>query len=196
MIFHKRNYRFNDEIFKIYKKFPDKYTLSLEDVEKLSKIHTERILMPKKPIFDEKFKFCGHTEKAIDAYHKENLKRMNMGKFIEELFLLKKDLLTLNYEQVEICDLNYENYIYSDGIYIIDPGSYKILSSRHFSEILNQVRLNEFVINDILLRITKLSSAQKEKIIKHFPIGEYISDVLEYDIDPTQTVLKYIKSIV
>jgi len=58
-------YRFDNKVYKFYKEVCLKYRLDKKSVEYLSKIKTNRLLLPKDVIYDENKEFFGYSMKYI-----------------------------------------------------------------------------------------------------------------------------------
>ena len=186
-------YKFDNRVFKLYKKICLKYRLDEKGVKYLSKIPTKRILLPKEIIYDENHEFFGYTMKHIRHDDKEEISNLKKEKLLKELFFIKKDLLLLKENNVFIDDLCDNNFVFNNGIYFIDPGSYEInkTKSKEYIEIINREKMNNFIINYILFSDYKIKINERKKINKYFPLNEYIYEVLKKDIKQKELVKDY-----
>ncbi len=190
-------YKFGNDVFKIYKTSCFKQRLSENDVDFLSKINTKRILLPEDKIY-ENGRFNGYVMPYIKPGSKDSIKKLKMNSLMYELKALKEDLLNLKENNVMINDIHIDNYIFNGSMYFIDPGSYTIndkLSSRYI-EIINREMMYDFIIDRVFLKSTNTPKIKREKLTKHLPIDEYMCDTLDYDIDPNETLMHYVKRIV
>ena len=190
-------YRFRDEVFKIYK---DNRVLKSKLDEKSAKymknIKTKRIIMPKRLIYDRNDNFCGYTLPYLDNCQKSILKRKKMTDIINELKLIEDDLLLLKEKSIDLEDFTLDNFIVNKGLYIIDPGSHEVSTyDKRLLETINKHRYLEFMINKVFPLVVRLNSDEKKKL-NDYIAGEYLTDVLDYDIKENDTLKKYIKRIV
>lgn len=169
-------YRVFNEAFKIYKPYSRKTRLNEKSAEHLSKIQTDRILMPKELIYDEINFFIGYTMPFLESYSKENIKKMKALELKKEIEKIKVDSEILSKNNVEIFDLHLDNLIFNDkGLYIIDPGSYKIKNFDCYY--LDEFNMNE--INELFLKLLKFSlKLTKAKVNELQKICSY-SDITE-----------------
>lgn len=191
-------YRFNNLVFKFYKEICFKYRLSETNIKKLSKIQTKRILLPKDVIYDENNKFFGYTMKYVKPIEKEEINEIKMDRILKELLLIKKDLLLLKENNVFIDDLCDSNFIYNNGFYLIDPGSYEINKkrSKEYIEVMNRELMNDFIIRFVLFRNHKFTLDERRKINEYYPINEYIDSKIKKEIDNKELVKEYAKRII
>ena len=145
-------YKFDKYAFKINKEICFKYRLDEKSVKYLSKIQTKRILLPKEPIYDENHEFYGYIMKYIEPTEKDNIKNITLSKLLKELKIIKNDLLLLKDNNVFIDDLCENNFIYNNGIYLIDPGSFEINRRRssEYIQIINREIMSDFIIKYVL----------------------------------------------
>ena len=132
-------YRYRDEVFKLHKDERQmKFKLDEKTANYLSKIKTKRIMMPRKLIYDTNDNFCGYTLLYLESHQKEILRRRKMEDIIKELKLIEEDLITLKEYNVDLEDFTLDNFIVNKGLYMIDPGSYKVSKDdKRLTEIIN-----------------------------------------------------------
>lgn len=191
-------YRFKDEVLKVYKDYCRKDRLDLESVKTLSKIKSKRILLPKKPLYDEDRNFNGYVMNYIESYALSNISKMKMAKFLEELGYFQEDLKVFAENRIDIDDVNRDNMGYNGGIYLRDPGSYIIQKDWSFAMVMksNQKKINEFFCEEVIIPTISLSKREKANIKEHFLDSDsYIGDVMAVEAKPEETVRSYVKRI-
>lgn len=195
-----RVYRHKDEALKIYKTYCVKIRLDEIDTLKLSMINTNRLLLPRRIIRNpDTGHFIGYTTKFLYSSKIEDILNMQMGQFMSELGLLRDDVFNLGDYGVKVTDFNLRNTVYSDGIYLVDPGSYwvrdKDLSS-DFREKIKRDNLANFnwYVKSSLLKGVKLD-CDLEDIVSEYPDRDicYIGDVIGNSFRAGETVKEYIK---
>ena len=191
-------YKFDKEVYKINKEICLKYRLDEDSVNYLSKIPTKRILLPKESIYDENYEFNGYTMKYIKSNKKDDIKNITISKLLKELKTIKNDLLLLKDNNVFIDDLCEDNFIYNNGIYLIDPGSFEINKerSKEYIEIINREIMHDFIIKYVLFRSYKLNIKQIRKLYELFPLNEYLSDILNKESNKKQLINEYTDRII
>ena len=190
-------YRLNDEVFKIHKNDRQiKFKLDEETAKYLSNIKTKRIIMPKKIIYDVKSNFCGYTLPYLESYQKAILRRKKMDEIVEELKLIEQDLILLKEHNVDLEDFTLDNFIVNRGLYMIDPGSYKVSKDdKKYTEIVNKQKYLEFMINEVFPIAVRLNKKQKRELSNYIG-GEYISEIFDHNYEEDDTLRKYLKRIV
>lgn len=191
-------YRIKDKAVKIYNKECYKNRLDEETVEYFKTIKTNRLLLPIDTVYDENKKFNGHTTKFIEVGNKQAIRRMKISKFLKEIQLLIDDTKLLTELGITICDFDYEDILYGDGIYYCDSGSFernKKFSSRKIEEA-NKEEIHKLIIDELLCPVCNLSKKQLSKLKEMILSGEYISDIFSYEeYKQTDTVSSFIKRI-
>ena len=193
-------YKMGDTVLKIHHDYPNRDILSEDNCKRLSKIETDRILLPKDIVYDEDGKYLGYTVKYINS-EEPKIKNLKIGNLINEFYVLEKEVKQLDEEYVLLEDLNYLNTIYSNGFYLCDPGKYSFvddLDKRRFLSCFNRDTINYYEINELLFRLFKFSNKDKIKISDTlFKYGEYVSEIIEnIGYDPEEDVKTYFKRIV
>ena len=191
-------YKIKDKAVKIYNKECYKNRLDEETVEYFKTIKTNRLLLPIDTVYDENKKFNGHTTKFIEVGNKQAIRRMKISKFLKEIQLLIDDTKLLTELGITICDFDYEDILYGDGIYYCDSGSFernKKFSSRKIEEA-NKEEIHKLIIDELLCPVCNLSKKQLSKLKEMILSGEYISDIFSYEeYKQTDTVSSFIKRI-
>ena len=191
-------YKIKDKAVKIYNKQCYKNRLDEETVEYFKNIKTDRILLPIDTVYDENKKFSGLTTKFIDVGNKQTIRRMKMPKFIKEIQLLINDTKLLTELGITICDFDYEDILYGDGIYYCDSGSFeknKKMTSRKIEEA-NKEEIHKLIIDELLCPVCQLNKKQLSKLKELILSGEYISDIFSCEeYKPNESVLSFIKRI-
>ncbi len=159
-------YYCNKKALKIYKNYCKGIRLSEKDALYLQKINTERFLLPRDIIYDINNNFIGYTTSYIMGYSKENIKKLKLDFLKKELLILKKDIEELSKHNISIFDIENYNFILGDGIYLIDPGSYRIEDYNTLEYNLRYLR--SFIINEILLLSRRLTIRERDLINKNF----------------------------
>lgn len=186
--------------FKIHDEFPDKQYLSEQDCNDLTKISTSRIILPKKLIYDEDGKYIGYTKDYIEV-KKFNLRKITVGDVIREFNLLEDDCQILCDNDVEIMDLQIDNTILSDGIYLCDPGSFVIRRSgihKRFLKSFNWETMRDYEYNDIFKRVLKLKSYEIKALKQFYNYNDcyFVSEIFESTCDDYDENFKqYIKRL-
>ena len=192
-------YKIDDKVFKFYKEICLKYRLNEEMVNYLSKIKTNRILLPQDIIYDEYNNFFGYTMKYIKPNIKDEIGNIKIEKLLKELLCIKKDLILLKDNNIFIDDLCDSNFIFNNGIYLIDPGSFELdkNKSKDYIEIINMEMMQDFIIRYILFRYKKLSYKEKNELNKYFPLDKYMYDSIKSDIiNKKETIYEYSNRII
>ncbi len=187
-------YRFDDEVLKLYKTYCNKNRLDEKTINKLKNIDTKRIIMPNNVIRNESLEFIGYSMPYIESNSLDFFNYMTIQDLINELEIVKQDLIVLSKNQIDIEDINIGNILLGDGLYFIDPGSYNCSKYReNLVYSLNKYTVNLFVLKDILERYSKISKKDKKILKDIIPVDdEYIGDVLYYDHLPNLTIKEYV----
>lgn len=118
-------YKIDDKVIKIFRMFPGKkVVMTKESIEKMKQIPTKRILLPTNSLLDKKNKIRGYQMNYVASYGIDSYFNLDKDKLIKEHQLLKDDIKILSESGILINDLIIENTVYSNGLYLIDPGSY------------------------------------------------------------------------
>ena len=155
-------YRLGEDALKIYSKYPAKDRLNEEEALKLSKIVTERFLLPKKLIYDEDNNFIGYSTKFIEDYDFKNVRYLPMNEFCSELDILYNELKSLNDNLVDVEDYSLYNAIYNGEIYIVAGPIFKNDEKRYFG-------VNKIPIPDAFFKVVLCTSENPKALGFVFP---------------------------
>lgn len=216
-------YKYKELAFKVFKAYSNRLHLSKNDIEYMSKINTRRILLPKYAIREEESigKIDGYAMEFISG--NENILDTLIYDLLNELEYIETDIKVLSEYLVSIQDLTLKNYVYSNGLYLIDPGSYgvgkidnlkicydlvnietlsekekQILIEVHNHEIFDEFTLS-LLISSYLIEKGNLSYFQELakylRIKKHILKASNYLSVLEEENCNDMTVREYVKQI-
>lgn len=182
-------YLIGGEAVKIYGGFCLKSRLGPDGVDILSKIPTNRIVLPKDKVKNQQGYFCGYTTKYIDKVE-FNHDIVTMRHLLNELLLYEQDLALLSQNGVIAYDMNYDNIVYShnNSIYMIDPGSFD------FSDTTTEHINNEFLTELFLqLMSAKLETKnQYDELCKNLNNGNRLYDNIINTLDSeNETITNY-----
>lgn len=191
-------YRIKGQAVKIYKPICLKRRLDEETVEYFKTINTKRLLLPIETVYDENKKFNGYTTKLIEVGNKKTIARMKVPKFLKEIQLLIDDTKLLTELGITICDFDYEDILYGDGIYYCDSGSFeknKKMTQRKIEEA-NKEEIHKLIIDELLNPVCKLNKKQLSNLKEKVLSGEYISDIFSYEeYKEKESLSQFIKRI-
>ena len=192
-------YKIDDQTaLKVYREISDKARLNKKEIQELSTIDTKRIILPNDIITTKNGEIKGYSMDYIEESN-DKLEDFSKKQLVEELKLLKEDLITLGKNNVEIGDLREENTISNkDSFYLIDCGDY-LFRDKDTTDI-NLKFFNSFFIEDIF---TFLVFEESKDISKGLNIlsdirdnlnkGNYIGDLLEEELQAEETLTEYVK---
>lgn len=155
-------YLIDKEVIKVFKPTNTKLRITKDFCDKLTRIKTKRILLPKKTLLDE-------NSKELKAYSMDYIKNHGINNFLllpkekllKEMKILKEDISILSDERILINDLNNTNNIsFHNGIYLIDPGSYESINDNNGAKTYSY-NLEE--INNLLIILFENALKQKCK---------------------------------
>ena len=201
-------YLFDEIVVKIYKSHCRKIRLNEEDVKRLSKIETERIVMPEYLVYDDLNKFSGYTMKYIPTYIKIPLKDDKINNLVKEIEKYEKDIEILSKEKISIYDLNINNAVINNGIYSIDPGSFrykdKIIDFKNNPEDLtiyiikelNREEINSFFIEEILEKCSNIPKKYRFIFEQQFNYSDILSDQIKDTMYDNESVEQYTKRLI
>ena len=192
-------YVYKKEAIKLYsEELKYRKKLTENEVLRLRKIPTKRILLPVNPIYDEWNDFMGYsTEFKIEA-PKERIGLLQISTLKDQLEELKEDIKTLSESHVRMDDLNLGSLLMTQsGFYLCDPGAYRI-DNNSDSEILEKANtedVNYFFAQLVFYNCLKLTKNEKVKLPSLFPTkGDYFGDKIKVQ-KPKQLVNSYFKSV-
>ena len=123
-------YKIDDKAVKFFKKSPGKEIfLTKESIEKMKKIKTKRILLPTDALLDKKHNLRGYQMDYVEDLGSDSYFDLDKDKLNEEHELLRNDIEVLSDNKITLADLTSKNTVYHNGLYLIDPGSYKFDST-------------------------------------------------------------------
>lgn len=146
-------YQVGDEVVKFIRRYPGKkILLDKNSIEKMKGIDTKRILLPTTVLLDKKHEFRGYKMDYVENIGIDSYISLNKEDLVKENALFKEDLTKLSDEKVLIEDLSHENTSYHNGIYLIDPGSYKIDNNLDSNQVfgINLELVNHYLIYSVL----------------------------------------------
>ena len=190
----------NNFVMKIHHKKPEKIILDEDTCKVISNIDTERIKLPNDLIYDKDGNYIGYTVDYVD-YKKPKIRNLKIGRVVNEFYKLEKDVDVLSKNNVYIDDLNIYNTIFSDGIYICDPGSFSLAENKlqeRYVGYYNKLRINEYEISEILFNLLKFNRREEKLLRKLFLDNEeYISDIISFfGFDKEEKAAQYFKGLV
>lgn len=150
-------YRKGDLAYKYYHLFKLNERLSLDEVQKLEKIMTKRILLPQDTLYTILGKFKGYTTQYVKDLGLLHFMMLPTDLVIDEFNLLKEDNYILSQEQIVISDLmprSYQicNHSFNYGLYFIDPGKFYRDTQLSSDEVflMNQSKIDDFLYFRVL----------------------------------------------
>ncbi len=160
-------YLVNNGVVKFFKEHPGKEIyLTKEAIERMKKIKTNRIYLPKNALLDKKHNLRAYTMDYIENLGKDTYFNLEKDKLQEENELLKDDIKTLSDNKLQLEDLNHKNTSYNNGIYLIDPGSYAFVDDLDSNQVyrinidlINKYLIYEIINNYHLIKYSKLDYA-------------------------------------
>ena len=172
---------YDDFVMKIHHDKPEKMILDEETCKAISNIKTERFILPDDIIYDEDGNYKGYTVRYVD-YKRPKVRNLKINRVIDEFYTLEKDVDILTKNNVLIDDLKIFNTIFSNGIYVCDPGSYTIAETeddKRFIGGYNKERINEYELEEIIFNVFKFNQREKKGLRKFLDESEgYLSDYM------------------
>lgn len=118
-------YKYNGSLLKLYHDYPKKDVLSFKDCEYMTKLNTERVLLPTSSVTDKHHLMRGYTiSPYIDG--EADIYEIIGKKFLQERQLVQLELIYLGENFVSVDDLCLSNFKVFDKFYLLDPGSYEV----------------------------------------------------------------------
>lgn len=188
-------FKFGNSALKVYKEFCSKYRLTEKEAEALTKINTQRILLPRELLRDpDTLEFKGYSTPFIEPCSKAALLNSKMDSFLDELEVLEDDMELLASHGVDVADFILDNMIYDGRIYFCDPGSYvfNLKSRSGYIHQNNIYELNDFVLNK-LFPLVKVSKAKRAAYNSNYLESECLSWQMRDKSVPGETVKQHIK---
>ena len=139
-----------DRVLKIHHPIPLKSVLDEDTAVKLTKLNTQRVLLPGKEndslLFDGDGNFVAYKSKYVKNLRIRNLLNLDSQRLKEEATLLKEDVLTLSNANILMDDLLFQNFVFHYGMYLVDVGSFR------------------FILDDVL---SELDNSRQSKLLEH-----------------------------
>ena len=192
------NYR-DDFVMKIHHDKPEKKILDEDTCKVLKDIETERFILPEDIIYDEDGNYLGYTLPYVD-YRRPKIRNLKIRNVIDEFYILEKDVDILTDNYVLIDDLRIFNTIFSNGIYVCDPGSYTLAQTdeeKRFISGYNIERINEYELEEIIFNILKFSQTEKKGLRKFLDESDgYLSDFMRcFCYDKEENAKEFFKEL-
>lgn len=188
-------YQFSKNLKKYVIKIFNSNDIEEKDFIILKNLNTERILLPKKLIYDNEKKFIGYTTIFCK---KKKVIEISKQKFIDELGCLISEIKYLSDNNIVIDDWNFSNFIFDDSFRLIDPGKYKICQiDQNSCYYYNYLILCDFIANKLFNYMlsahtdcakyysTQLYEKSKEDIVLFF----------QNELNQKETIYQYTKRI-
>ena len=166
-------YKYNGSLLKLYHDYPKKDVLSFKDCEYMTKLNTERVLLPTSSVTDKHHLMRGYTiSPYIDG--EADIYEIIGKKFLQERQLVQLELIYLGENFVSVDDLCLSNFKVFDKFYLLDPGSYEVKWDM----------LDNYIERDIMYHLANLNVEYfdeflYEKIFLQY-IRHYISNIKIY----------------
>lgn len=185
-------YRKGNTAYKCYHPLFYSERLSLEEVQKLQKLSTNRILLPREILWSFTGKFKGYTTKYVEDYGLENILQLPTDSLIDEFHQLQKDCITLGKQSVVVADFLPENsmlrnYSFHNGIYFFDPGKfyYNMDFSSSSISTYNSSMVDDAIFRGIIMKYGSLLgvSDRLNKVMEEWSFSSGgLMDYIESDI--------------
>lgn len=185
-------YRKGNTAYKCYHPLFYSERLSLEEVQKLQKLSTNRILLPREILWSFTGKFKGYTTKYVEDYGLENILHLPTDSLIDEFHQLQKDCITLGKQSVVVADFLPENsmlrnYSFHNGIYFFDPGKFYYNTDFSSSSIstYNSSMVDDAIFRGIIMKYGSLLgvSDRLNKVMEEWSFSSGgLMDYIESDI--------------
>lgn len=153
-------YKYNDDCIKLFhnnRNSGDLLSINEDKFIFFTQLNTQRIILPKKLLYNYNGEIAGYLMKYIESDFKlNNIRNKNIDDIIEYLGDLKKDIDILNDNDVLINDLKNSHLLYNSGFYLIDTSLY---SKYQYDNVLNYnvkskniSSVNQFFIGLLLMQ--------------------------------------------
>jgi len=167
-------YKYLDLAIKIYRKEYKFSHLSLEELNMLKNILTQRILLPTGTIWNSTHKLIGYKMPLITGA--KCIDYDSVPAFFEELKVLKHDLDLLSSNFIILRDINLSNTIYNGHINLIDSGNFlidrldQIILRTNIAFPSIEERLNRIIMegdySKVKILVDTLSIEEKQSILR------------------------------
>lgn len=195
-----RVFKYNNDVIKIFKKDYKLEHISKKTIEYLKGIGTKRILMPTGFIKDVDNNLIGYKMKYVSG--NRSIDEDYVEDFFNELTIIKDDIETLSDKGVRLLDINKSNTIYNGGLYMVDPGNYRIGENMPNENIKawNYNKIN--ILVDELIFSKKYNPYMFRQIVQFFMKEKqkkniiYNLDILKQYLDSSLKIQKAIEKFV
>ncbi len=190
----------NNLVMKIHHSNPTKKILDEKTCKNLTGIETSKFLLPRSLVYNEYGQYIGYIREYKDVKY-PTIRTLKIGKVINEFYKLEKDVRVLSENNIYIDDLNMDNTIFSDGIFIYDSGSFSLAedeNQKRFVGYYNKRRISEYEIEEVLLNLFDFTKKEQKSIRNMFSnLDEFLSEYLSYIVSEKEAenegVKKFLK---
>lgn len=179
-------YQVNDEVVKFYKEYCGKIRLTKELSDYLTFIDTKRILLPTTTLLDKKHQIRGYKMTYIKELGIESFYTLNKKDLSKEMTLIHDDIITLSDYRIKVEDLDLDNTVFHNGIYLVDPGSFLFSKSKEDDSNsiygFNMDIINEYLLDDILKQCCFCIS--ESRILTRNLINSIQEDIHDRNLEP------------
>ncbi len=195
-----RVFKYNNDVIKIFKRDYKLEHISRKTIEYLKEIETKRILMPTGFIKDQDNNLIGYKMKYVSG--NRIIDEDYVSDLFRELAIIKGDIETLSDKGVKLLDISKGNTIYNGGLYMVDPGNYKIDMNIPNENIKawNYDKINTLV--DVLFFSQKYNPYMFRQIVQFFMKEKkkkdiiYNLDILKQYLDPSLKIRNAIEEFI
>lgn len=188
-------YRNDNLALKLYHNIPRKDTIDLETTRAFTYLDTERILLPKKVIYDDNHNMIGYATLYKENYN-HALKLIKGDKFVEEISIIKDDIDLLSHKDILVNDLHRDNMIYDGSIYLVDPGSYYFNIDNTDVYNHNNNEFNRFLFGELIdYELKQVTSLKKAKAIRDILTSDGF-DSIKSDLGNSKNLRSYVNNLV
>lgn len=189
-------YLIDNYTVKFFKKFPGKKIyITKESLEEMKQIGTKRILLPKDGLYDKKHKLRGYRMTYVEDIGQDSYFDLEKDKLKEENSILREDIKLLSDNKVLIEDLYTDNTSYNNGIYLIDPGSYRIDDKVDSNQAygINMDLINRYLIFEVLRSYHLVKYNERKNYALSYEFSKEINK--EYNRSGKNDVLEFFSDI-
>jgi hypothetical protein len=184
-------YKYGNKVLKIYKHFQ----ISLPDLtchKILTTLDTKQIILPNEIFYNKKGKYISNTSKYVKPIHNSILE-YSFEDYVSITEYLENDIYILCENNIKIADLKISNFVFGDGIYLVDFGNFKLEEDTEFLLKYNFYNLKNFLRLSIIDELEKRKSLTKE--INKFYINSLdrnilLSDYLKQNYNEVEKIFK------
>ena len=187
-------YKYQDKAIKLYNdQITVKMHLTKQEIERLSKINTKHIILPKELLLDTNNKVAGYVMNYVDLNTKQNILLANKINLIKQLKELEQELILLGKKHFLLDDNNPENLFYNYNLYLFDSDSFMY---EKYEEVSKQnieifawcfIRYIVYSFNENLSEFNHLRYASRIYDIyrsgNYYSISNFIEDIININLD-------------